>query len=107
MEVKSFDLSSLPTDKEPLQTDEQHIFTTIFQPELQNYKASENSSNTKQKLFKNLLISSIIAGIAIIHAVTPLSDLLKNLMRSNIIIAIVICLLYIFLSYMLVKNVIC
>lgn len=107
MEAKSFDLSSLPTDKEPLQTEEQHIFTTIFQPELQNYQAQSISKNNKKGLFKNLLIASIIAGIAIIHAVTPLSDLLKNLMKSNSIIAIVICLLYIFLSYLLVKNVIC
>lgn len=107
METTSFSIDSLPTDKEPLHPEEQHIFTTVFQPELQNYSAQANLTNNKKGFFKTLLIASIIAGIALIHAITPLSDLLKSLVKSNSIVAIVICLLYIFLSYLLVKNVIC
>jgi hypothetical protein len=107
METTSFSIDSLPTDKEPLHPEEQHIFTTVFQPELQNYSAQTIAANKKRGFFKTLLISSIIAGIALIHAITPLSNLLKSLVKSNSIIAIVICLLYIFLSYLLVKNVIC
>jgi hypothetical protein len=107
METASFSIDSLPTDKEPLHPEEQHIFTTVFQPELQNYSAQVASTNNKKSLFKTLLIASIIAGIALIHAITPLSDILKSLVKSNSIIAIVICLLYIFLAYLLVKNVIC
>jgi ABC-type spermidine/putrescine transport system permease subunit I len=107
METTSFSIDSLPTDKEPLHPEEQNIFTTVFQPELQNYSEQTNSINNKKGFFKTLLIASIITGIALIHAITPLSDLLKSLVKSNSIVAIVICLLYIFLSYLLVKNVIC
>ena len=107
METKSFDLSSFPTDKEPLTPDEQNIFTTIFQPELENYKATTTQESTKPKLMKTLLISSIIAGLVLIHAITPLSDLLKSLTRTNTFVAIIICLLYVFLAYLLVTKVIC
>lgn len=102
----SFDISSFPVDKIILSPEEQNIFNTIFQSELTSYKENVKTQEIKQekkKTFIRKLINSILlTSVILIHAITPLSSLLKSL-TSNIfglfVIVAYIVLCYFALSY--------
>jgi uncharacterized ion transporter superfamily protein YfcC len=115
----TIDIASLPVSQEPLETSEENIFNLVFKnsvpPELQKQLASTTEEQKQEKpvvqkslsprltFVKKLLLAIILASIILIHAITPISSLLKSLTTSFIGIGVII--VYIILCYFAVDFV--
>ena len=112
----TIDIASIPVSKEPLETSEENIFNLVFKnsvpPEVLASTAEEKKENNSvvQKslsprltFVKKLLLAIILASIILIHAITPMSSLLKSLTTSVIGVGVVI--VYIILCYFAVDFV--
>ena len=93
----SVDLSTLPTDAYPLEEDEQNVFNMFFYPEYEQRQrmmaqtqvaVNEEKKDgdvkkvdepVKRSFFKKLLIVLVAVAVLLIHAITPVSSLLRVL----------------------------
>ena len=93
----SVDLSTLPTDAYPLEEDEQNVFNMFFYPEYEqrqrmmaqtqvvvNEEKKDGDDKkvdvpVKRSFFKKLLIVLVTVAVLLIHAITPVSSLLRVL----------------------------
>ncbi len=117
----SVDLASLPVDQYPLEESEQNLFNMFFYPEyeqkqklmaqsssqpqsneLENIEKQEGSP--KRSFFKKLLFALIATAILFLHAVTPLSSLLKVL-TTKPVFAISTVLVYIIVMYFIIEKI--
>lgn len=114
----TIDIASLPVSQEPLEASEENIFNLVFknsvplevQKQLSSATEEKKECNVVQKslspritFVKKLLLAIILASIILIHAITPISSLLKSLTTSFIGIGVVI--VYIILCYFAVDFV--
>ena len=105
------DIASLPISQEPLESSEENIFNLVFKNsvplEIQKQLASttkeekktivQKSLSPRLTFVKKILLAIILASIILIHAITPISSLLKSLTTSFIGVGVVI--VYIILCY--------
>lgn len=117
----SVELASLPVDQYPLEESEQNLFNMFFYPEyeqkqkliaqssaqpqsneLENIEKQEGSP--KRSFFKKLLFALIATAILFLHAVTPLSSLLKVL-TTKPVFAISTVLVYIIAMYFIIEKI--
>ncbi len=114
----TIDIASLPISQEPLETSEENIFNLVFKNSVPLEAQKQLASSTEEKkdgnivqkslspritFIKKLLLAIILASIILIHAITPISSLLKSLTTSFIGIGVVI--VYIILCYFAVDFV--
>lgn len=120
----SVDIASLPHDQYPLSENEQNVFNMFFLPEFQERQKllvsstpvvsqpenekkeviQEQDKKQKRSFFKKLLISLVGVAILLIHALTPVSPLLKML-TSKPAYAVVTIILYTILIYVLLEKI--
>ncbi len=117
----SVELASLPVDQYPLDESEQNLFNMFFYPEFeQKQKLMAQSSAQpqtnevenvekqecppKRTFFKKLLFALIATAILFLHAVTPLSSLLKVL-TTKPVFAISTVLVYIIVMYFIIEKI--
>ena len=117
----SVDLSSLPTDAYPLEEDEQNVFNMFFYPEYEqrqrmmaqtqvavNEEKKESEEKkvdvpVKRSFFKKLLIVLVAVAVLLIHAITPVSSLLRVL-TSKPAFSIATVLVYITAVYFIIDR---
>jgi len=106
----SFDISKLPTDKEPLPESEINIYNLIFKdqpiaPE-QQQETNKVVIPSKMPMTKKALISFMFACIVILHAITPVSTILKAF-QGNTYIMILIAVAYTAVIYYAINTLLC
>jgi len=117
----SVDLASLPTDAYPLEEDEQNVFNMFFYPEYEQRqrmmaqtqvavseekKESEDKKvdvSVKRSFFKKLLIVLVAVAVLLIHAITPVSSLLR-VITSKPVFSIATVLVYITAMYFIIDR---
>lgn len=116
MTTESIEISTIPTNNIPLSQDEQNIFNMIFaksvpSSQIEPIKKEEQKTVKETKVMtksfsfiKKLLLAIILASVILIHAITPLSILLKGL-TSNVS-GLVVVVTYIVLCYFAVDSII-
>ena len=120
----SVELASLPVDQYPLEESEQNLFNMFFYPEYEQKQKliAQSSANLEQpqsneveniekqegspkrSFFKKLLFALIATAILFLHAVTPLSSLLKVL-TTKPVFAISTVLVYIIAMYFIIEKI--
>lgn len=117
----SVDLSTLPTDAYPLEEDEQNVFNMFFYPEYEQQQrmmaqtqvaVNEEKKDgddkkvdvpVKRSFFKKLLIVLVAVAVLLIHAITPVSSLLRVL-TSKPVFSIATVLVYITAVYFIIDR---
>lgn len=104
----SFELSKLPTDKEPLPEAEVNIYNLIFKDQPVHAEQNELQKNkkTEMTMTKKALISFMFACIVLLHAITPISSILKAF-QSNTYIMILIAAVYTVIMYYAINTFFC
>jgi hypothetical protein len=120
----SVDLVNLQTDAYPLEEDEQNVFNMFFYPEYEqrqrmmaqsqvsgngdvgdkkNDEEKNDDKSVKRSFFKKLLIALVAVAVLFIHAITPVSSLLKVL-TSKPVFSIATVLVYISAMYFIIDR---
>lgn len=114
----TIDIEKIIPNKDPLPASEQNIFNIVFknsvppealakveqQEQIKDQAVVKKSLSPRTSFIKKLLLAIILASIILIHAITPISTLLKNLTTS--MVGIVVVITYIVLCYFAVDFVI-
>lgn len=115
----SVDIASLPIDQYPLDENEENVFKLFFYPEFEQKQKmiaqtatqpenkeiiKEENSQPKRTFFKKLLFALIATSILLIHAITPLSSLVKVL-TSKPVFAVATVLVYIIVMYFIIEKI--
>jgi hypothetical protein len=118
----SVDLVNLPTDAYPLEEEEQNVFNMFFYPEYEqrqrmmaqsqvsgevgdkkNNEEKDHDKPAKRSFFKKLLIALVAVAVLFIHAITPVSSLLKVL-TAKPAFSIATVLVYISAMYFIIDR---
>lgn len=101
----SFELSKLPTDKDPLSEAEINIYNLILkdQPIASEQAQNKTKDASKLSMTKRALISFMFACIVLLHAITPLSSILKAF-QGNTYIMILIAVAYTAIIYYAINT---
>jgi len=106
----SFDLSKLPTDKEPLPEAEINIYNLILKDQPiaseQNKEQQKSNGIATMSKTKKALISFMFACIVLLHAITPVSSILKAF-QGNTYVMILIAVAYTALIYYAINTLLC
>lgn len=106
----SFDLSKLPTDKEPLPEAEINIYNLILKDQAiaseQSQEQKKSNTLSSMSRTKKALISFMFACIVLLHAITPISSILKTF-QGNTYIMILIAVAYTAVIYYAINTLLC
>jgi hypothetical protein len=103
--ASSFELSKLPTDKEPLPESEINIYNLIFKDQPID-TTQQKSSSSKLSRTKKILISFMFSCLLLLHAISPMASILKAF-QGNTYVMILISVAYTALIYYAINTLLC